>query len=494
MNEVLSFGSYLNELLTLRGIDKKQFAATMNINRSLLYRFLSSEQLPDQGQLNEISQTLNLRVSEQNKLLESYECTLYGWEIVNGRKLITNMLKNLDNEFNTKGIIYDYTLQESTMVDENLIVPVKNKTNVINTILSMLASVKEDTDVSKVKIILQTDNQDFVNMLTKILQEMIESKRDISIKHIIRFKDTLLKKNNLHNLKLLDSLLPLSFFKEIYGVYYATENLTTEAYETFFPNFISIDSKTAFIFSEDYENGLLYTNKCEDAIQMMNDEFTKICNDCLPLFINLETYENQSLLMYEYERMVQEGTYLLHPENGFYTIPIEIINEKQKEHNLPKEHAQVLIKRIDIFQERLMKSNVQEIISLSGLINFATTGQLQVYKGISFNKNERIDILKNLLKFVEKEKNYSLYIMNEANVFYNSDFAVYTIGSQLLYIVPSFKEFISMDNIVIRNKGIVESFTDFLHSSFTTYNCIVDKNEVASVISNIIKSIYSISS
>ena len=490
MNEILSFGSYLNELLTLRGIDKKQFAATMNINRSLLYRFLSSEQLPDLEQLNEMSQTLNLRVSEQNKLLESYECTLYGWEIVNGRKLITNMLKNLDDKFHMKGIIFDYMLPTSTIVDGNFgIVPIKNKTNVINTVLSMLDSVKQETDVSKVKIILQPDNQDFVNILTKILQEMIECKKDISIKHIIRFKDTLLKKNKLHNLEILDSLLPLSFFTEIYGVYYATENFTTEAYETFFPNFISIDSKTAFIFSEDYENGLLYTSKCNEAIQMMNDEFTKICDDCLPLFLNLETYENQSIFMYEYERMVQEDTSLLHSENGFYTFPAEIINKKQKEYNLPKEHAQLFIKRIELFKERLVKSKAQEIISLAGLRNFAATGQLQVYRGVSFSKGERIDILKNLLKFVEEEKNYSLHIINEANPFYDSDFAVYTIGSQLLYIVPSYKEFKSMDYIIIRNKGIVESFTDFLHSSFITDNSIIDRNEVASVISNIIKSL-----
>jgi len=98
--------------------------------------------------------------------------------------------------------------------------------------------------------------------------------------------------------------------------------------------------------------------------------------------------------------------------------------------------------------------------------------------------------LKNLLKFVEEEKNYSLYIMNECNPFYESDLAVYTIGSQLLYIVPSYKKFKSMDYIVTRNKGIVESFTDFLHSSFTTDNCIIERNEVASVISNIIDSIH----
>lgn len=490
MNEILNFGSYLNELLTLRGIDKKHFAATMNINRSLLYRFLSSEQLPDQDQLNKMSQTLNLRVSEQSKLLESYDCTLYGWEIVNGRKLITNMLRNLDNEIHLKGMIYDYTLQSSTMVNENFdIIPVKDKTNIINTVISLLDSVKQDTDISRVNIILQTDNLSFVNMLTQILNEMIDCKRDILIKHIIRFKDTLLKKNKLHNLKSLDALLPLSFFKDIYKVYYATDNLATEAYETFFPNFISIDSKTAFIFSEDYENGILYSSKCEEVIQMMNEEFTKICDDCLPLFLNLGTYENQSFFTYEYEKMVQEGTSLFHPENGFYTIPTEIINKKQKEQNLPKKHAQLLIKRIETFRERLGKGKALEIISLAGLRNFATTGQLKVYGDVSFGKNERIDILKNLLKFVEEEKNYSLYIMNEANPFYNSDFAIYTIGSQLLYIVPSYKNFKSMDNIIIRNKGIIESFTDFMHSSFTTDTCLIDRNEVASVISNIIKSI-----
>ncbi|KUO64314.1 MAG: hypothetical protein APF84_09765 [Gracilibacter sp. BRH_c7a] len=488
MNEITNFGSYLNELLTLRGIDKKHFAASMNINRSLLYRFLSSEQLPDQDQLNEISLKLNLRVSEQRKLWESYECTQYGWEIVKGRKLITDMLGRLNNKIHEKGITYEYTLKSWTPVDENAgVVPVTNKTNVMNMVLSLLDSVRQNPDISTVKIILQPDLQDFISILTKILNEITDSKRDISIDHIIRFKDTLLKKNRLHNLELLDSLLPLSSFENIYGIYYATENLTTEAYETFFPNFISIDSKTAFVFSEDYENGILYTSECQETIELMNAEFTKICDDCLPLFINLETYEKQSLYMYEYERMVQAATSLLHPENGFYTFPADIINKKVKEHALAKEHAQLLIKRTEIFCERLKKSKALEIISLAGLRNFAVTGQLQIYRNIKFSKSERIEVLKHLLKFLEEQENYSLYLMKEDNPFYDSDFAVYTIGSQLLYIVPSYTDFKITDNIIIRNKGIVESFTDFMHSSFTTNNSIIDRNEVASIISNIIE-------
>lgn len=488
MNEIINFGSYLNELITLRDLDKKQFAITMNINRSLLYRFLSSEQLPDRNQLNEISQKLNLRVSEQRKLLESYECSLYGWEIVEGRKLIADLLNKLGNKIHEKGIAYEYTLKTQTPINENAsIIPIKNKKNVINTILSLLDSVRQTKDVSAVKIILQPNLQDFVNMLTKVLNEITDSKRDISIKHIIRFKGTLLKKNKLHNLEILDSLLPLSFFENVYGVYYATKDLTTDAYGTFFPNFISIDSKTAFAFSEDYENGLLYTSQCQETIELMNEEFTKICDDCLPLFVNLKTYEKQSAYMYEYEQLLQSNTSLLHPENGFYTLPIDIIKKKEQEKAIPKEYTQILIKRMETFRERLKKSKALEIISIKGLRDFASTGQPQIFRNMKFSKSERIEILKNLLKFVKDEENYNLYLMKEDNPFYDSDFAVKTVGSQLLYIVPSYTDFKITNNIIIRNEGIVESFTDFLHSSFTTHNTIIDRNEVASVISDIIE-------
>lgn len=488
MGEITNFGSYLNELLTLRGLDKKNFANTMNINRSLLYRFLSSEQLPDQSQLSEISQKLNLRVSEQRKLLESYECSLYGWEIVKGRELITDLLNNLGNKMHKKGIAYEYTFKTQTFLSENAsILPVKTKKNVLNMVLSLLDSVRQDTNVSAVKIILQPYLQDFVNILTKILYEITDSKRELSIKHIIRFKDTLLKKNKLHNLEILDSLLPLSFFENIYGVYYATEDSTTDAYGTFFPNFISIDSKTAFAFSEDYESGLLYTSKCKESIGLMNEEFTKICDDCLPLFVNLETYEKQSLYMYEYEQMVQLNTSLLHPENGFYTFPIGLARKKEQEKVIPKEHAQILIKRIETFCERVEKSKALEIISIAGLRSFAATGEPLILRNIKFSKSERIEILENLLKFVKEKENYTLYLMKEDNPFYDSDFAVKTVGSQLLYIVPSYTDFKITNNIIIRNEGIVESFTDFMHSSSTTQNCIIDRNEVASVISDIIK-------
>ncbi|SET83350.1 hypothetical protein SAMN05660297_03643 [Natronincola peptidivorans] len=119
------------------------------------------------------------------------------------------------------------------------------------------------------------------------------------------------------------------------------------------------------MFSEDYENGLLYTSECHEKIEMMKQEFNKICADCLPLFINLETYEKQSLYMCEYEQMLQADTSLLHPENGFYTFPADIIRKKEKEHTAPKRLAQLLIKRTEIFRERLRKSKALEIISLT---------------------------------------------------------------------------------------------------------------------------------
>ncbi len=488
MNEITNFGSYLNDLLTLRGIDKKCFAVTMNINRSLLYRFLNSEQLPDWNQLSKISQKLDLRASEKKRLLESYECTLYGWEIVKGRKLITELLDKLGNKMHGKDRTYEYIIKTPAPLNESgRVVPIKGKANVINTVLSMLDSLGQNSNTSTVRMILPPNLQDIINVLTKVLNKLNDNKSNISIQHIIRFKNALLAKNKLHNLKILNFLLPLSFFENIYGIYYATENLATEAYETFFPNFISIDSQTAFTFSEDYENGLLYTSKCYESIQLMNEEFNKIQNDCLPLFINLETYEKQSNYMLEYEHIVQVETSLVHPENGFYTFPIDLL--RQKEHAPIKEHAEILLKRIEIFRERLKKSKSLEVISLKGLKNFAATGHFLIYKNIQFSKNERIEILKSLLEFVEKNENYSLYLMKEENHFYHSDFAIYTIGSELLYIVPSYTNFKISDNIIIRNKGIVESFTDFIHSGFTTDNSIIDRNEVASVISDIINAI-----
>ena len=352
MNEITSFGSYLNELLTLRGIDKKYFAATMNINRSLLYRFLNSEQLPDCNQLDEIIQKLNLRMSEKKKLLESYECTLYGWEIVKGRKLITEMLDKLGNEINGKSLAYEYTLKTSTEVNESVsVMPIKGKANVINLVLSMLDSVVQNSNLSTVKIILQPDMQEFINVLTNVLNKISDNKRDISIQHIIRFKNTLIPKNKLHNLEILNLLLPLSFFENIYGIYYTCENLTSGAYESFLPNFISIDSHTAFTFSEDYENGLLYTSKCQESIQLMNEEFDKIQKDCLPLFINFETYEKQLNYMLNYERIVQLETCLVHPENGFYTFPIDFFEKINQ--TSEKKYSNILKVRIEIFNNRL---------------------------------------------------------------------------------------------------------------------------------------------
>ena len=490
MNEILSFGVYLNELLTLRGIDKKSFASAININYSQLYRFLSSEQLPDRDQLSEICERLNLRASEYKKLQESYECTQYGWEIVHGRKLITDMLKRLDNC--RDGLTYEYTLEKRWPQHKNTgIIPVRSKADVLHTVLSLLDSVRQNDDfeATSVTLILQPDMKDFISILTKILNETTTAKRALSVRHIIRFKDNLLKKNRLHNLRILDYLLPLSFFESVYGAYYSTEKFTTETYETFFPNFISIDSKTAFVFSEDCENGILYTSRCREIIALLNEEFNKVCADCLPLFFNLENYERQSLFMYEYEQMIKADTVLLSPENSFYTLPVDLIRKKASEQYLPKEEAQAIIKRVETFRERLKKNKALEIVSLKGLKNFAVTGRLLIHGDIQASKSERISILKELLDFVKEWPNYTLYLMKEENPFYHTDLAVYTIGSELLYIVPSVSGYKTTDNIIIRNRGIVESFTDFMHSGFTKQNSIIDRNEVASVIEGIVRNI-----
>jgi transcriptional regulator with XRE-family HTH domain len=490
MDQILYFGSYLEELLTIKNIDKKHFASTININRSQLYRFLNSEQLPDREQLQEIIEKLNLRATEEKKLLDSYECTEYGWEIVKGRKLITEMLQKLDHQDYQESLTYDFTLKNKMLLaHKESIVPVQGKTKVKNTLFSILEMIKEKSQSTSVNIILQPDMPDFINFLAKILTDIFDNNKDISIRHIVRFKNTLLKKNKLHNLVILDYLIPLSFFESIYKVYYSTENLTTEGYDTFFPNFISINSETAFAFTQDYENGILYTSFASETIKLLNEEFDKICSDCLPLFFNLENYEKQSLYIYQYEYMVQADTILLKPENSWYAIPADLLKKKEIEQTLPKAHAQTYIKRIENFQERLTRNKALEIISPKGLEHFAATGQLLIYSIVTFNKKERVSILSNLLKLVKENKNYTLYIMKENNPFYQLDFAVYTIGSELLYFIPSYTGFNLTDNIIIRNKGIIESFNDYLHTGFTEKNCIVDRNKVASVIENVINSI-----
>ena len=144
---------------------------------------------------------------------------------------------------------------------------------------------------------------------------------------------------------------------------------------------------------------------------------------------------------------------------------------------------------METFRERLKKNKALEIVSLKGLKNFAVTGRLLIHGDIQSSKSERISILKELLDFVKEWPNYTLYLMKEENPLYNTDLAVYTIGSELLYIVPSVSGYKTTENIIIRNRGIVESFTDFMHSVFTKQNSIIDRNEVASVIEGIVRNI-----
>lgn len=492
----MTFGAYLNELLTIKQIDKKHFSAIMGINRSQLYRFLSGEQIPDSQLIEKIASKLYLRTSEHEKLQESYECTLYGSHIIEGRKIVLQILKDFMDKkdpntyhisFNPNNIFLPIDTGEIGVI------PISSKNHITAILFTLLESLKQKSGKIHIKMIIQPDVSGLMELLSSLLDYLSTYNKDVLIEHIIRFKDATLDRNKLYNLYILQKLLPLSKYEKIYKAYYTIGNYQTDVYEGFFPNVICYNTESALSISSDYEKALYFSKETEKSIKMMLEEIDKIQKDSLPLFINLHNLPEMIVYMKEFEKDVNIDTFLIHPENGFYSFPIKIIKKMVKEANLTKEIAGDLAKRIHTFRERLKSNKAVEVTTLIGLENFTETGVFLLQDGVTLTISDRIEILKSLLHLVENEENYSLYIMKEHNHFSLARSAFYIIGEELLYIVPSYTNYDTSDNIILREKGIIQSFKDFFTSYFNKTNTVIDKTEVANILKDKIKFLRDIS-
>lgn len=482
---ISKFGEYLDTLLILKKLNNKQFATKIGINRSQLYRFLRNEQVPDFELLGVIATKLNLRTSEYNKLVESYECSLYGSHIIESRRTVFDIVSSYLSQEDTAA--YEITVKSnknfSLPISDNLCtVPIHTKNNNVAWIYKLLEKAKQKQTKTTLRIILQPNISEVMDFLPDLLEDILNSNADILIEHVIYFKNTILDDYKLYNLKKLQTLLPLAKYESFYKIYYSSGNLNSDIYENIFPNLICLNKENAISISSDFQRGIYYTDTAKDVIALLNEEFDKIKKDCLPLFTNLHNLIEMSYYMKEFEENIQANTFSLLPQNTFITFPPDIIRKKLKDINEPDELSSVLIERIKLFRKRLQFNTSTQVMPLSGLDSFVTTGVLLFQNNIVFDIYERMEILKNHLDFVENEKNYNLYLMKEDNYFYSLPAQFYILGEELLYIVPSYIDYDATDNTILRETGIIQSFKDFFNHYFNKGNTIVDQIEVAKII------------
>ncbi|WP_066507517.1 transcriptional regulator [Abyssisolibacter fermentans] len=478
------FGDYLETLLIIKQIDKKLFSTMIGINRSQLYRFLRNEQVPTLELLEIISSKLNLRVSEYNKMLESYECSLYGTHIIESRKIIHNILSYY---VHNKDYSYDITLRPDnnmffSELQKSTILPLSSKNEVILAICKLLEMVKNTKTKTTIKIILQPEMTEIMNLLSSLLKDLKQSSKDITIEHIIRFRSTFLDSNKCYNLKILETLLPLASYQNIYKTYYTMAPGYSDGHHEFLPALVCMNNEMAITISSDCQKGIFYSNGLSEVIDVLIDEYDKVKTDCLPLFINTKDEITFSSYLLEFEQNISADSYILQPENCFLSFPTEIIKNKCSEINAPKQFADLLIDRKKIFESRLKNNTVVEIIPLKALDSFVKKRKYLLLGEIVLNIEEISSILENLLYYIEKKNNYFLYLMKDNNEFTSIKSSFYILGEELLYIIPSYANYETSDNTIIRESEIIRSFKDFLRSYFKKNNSIICQKEVADII------------
>ena len=97
------FSDYLDNYIREKKYTVSRFAAKMNKDRSMLYRYVKGTRVPsDESLVSEMAKALCMTVPEKNNLLELYERLIYGDEKIDNYvyfKSFLEKLKECENSF-----------------------------------------------------------------------------------------------------------------------------------------------------------------------------------------------------------------------------------------------------------------------------------------------------------------------------------------------------------------------------------------------------------
>lgn len=407
-----TFGSNLKELLIKKNLKRADFAKSIYIQRSTLYKYIDGTTLPDEKLLENMKKILNLSKDELEIFDQAYLECKFGKGILKNRETIHKILEDINCFYNDSLIDNKHKkklLSSTSYLPEDLKIFLENLLTVDN--------------IQYEKIRLNTTQSEAVSELLKFIINILnENSKDITIDHIFHYKSIENVHDSVDNMEFLSNISTLISSYEKYNPFFYSVTTSHNTYNIF-PNIIIIN-KTIIYISNDFKIWHHIDEKnnsnINNLITCFYKEFSKAKNQTNPLikiirdmpsFLEFITdIENNTLVEYGFRRDL----------TCFSPPPVMTSDWFEFDPNLISlDYLNLIIDlhngRLKNFVDRLNSGFKYFCISAYNSSNsFLNKGRIYDQGEYpTFKIEARIKIIMNLLYYLCKYKDFDIYLLKD---------------------------------------------------------------------------------
>lgn len=211
-----SFANHLKELVDKSDMPVQKLSSLCGIERTYLHKMLSGERLcPDKEVIKRIAKVLMLDLQQTKKLEEKYLIAKMGESVYVRHKLVKSLIESFDNPVVPRS---PWAISSDTaLLDfDGDVKPIQG----VDEISRFVKAVVEE-EATKENGVMQVLAQPEYTFLTELLAHIGQTKREVSIIHLMCLQRNVSEQSeNRYNLELLSHLVPLITSVCSYQPYY----------------------------------------------------------------------------------------------------------------------------------------------------------------------------------------------------------------------------------------------------------------------------------
>lgn len=295
-----TFGNTLKDLLTKKNLHKTNFAKSIHIQRSTLYKYIDGTTLPDETLLEDMKKKLNLSEKEFQSLDEAYLTSKFGKGTLRNRQTIHKILEEMSQFYNNRLNNNQELLTFTSFLPDDL--------------KSFLKKLFTSTTEFK-KILLNTNQSEAVTELLKFIVDRINKNFiDITIEHIFHYKSIENVHESINNLQFLSDISTVISSYEKYNPFFYSITTSHDTYNIF-PNTLLINNTIIYI-SNDFKNWFYIDEKnnpniyniatyfCKEfsKAKIQTSPLIKLMRDMPPFLEFILDIENKSITEYGFRK------------------------------------------------------------------------------------------------------------------------------------------------------------------------------------------------
>lgn len=478
------FSNKLKELFSIKSVDKRLVAQSLNIDRALLYRYLNDQSFPeDTAFIQHLQNELYLTPYEYKELCDAYEITKLGETVYQNRKIVAKILDRLFSQTRPA----EATSPSAFDLDGRSIIPLTDR----DTIYSALHRIIMDPRTTDIWINLQPDRDFVYGSLFQLLKEKICTQKT-NIRHILRFQSKTTSHIGSYNLQIFSQLLPLLYYCIYYtdssyyaNYYYNNQAAVDERAMDIFPN-ILITPWCTITMSFHYGNGILYIDQGVSAIYQKN--FKEIEKNTFPFVLS----DQQSLNLTEQCRKNPYREYVFKPHpSASLGLGMEFYSSQSMHYDKDTISLSTTFQEYHQAKEDILYAPThvarKDFFTASGLKKFLETGQLYTFFSdytTPLEKDEIIQFLKRYVAIIEAHPHFSCHLIyDDVPNRCNGNFAVFVLNDNTLVVENSRRKLRNISSIIeVTEKSIVDAFCDYLNTGIVSSGSTASREETLDVL------------